>query len=144
MPVHHNLALIHRMYEALNAQDLDAHDKYWTHDMIWHGPPGWGEIHGVDAFKYELLAPFYRAFPDYHAKNDVELADGDWVAATGYLTCTHQGEWLGLPATGRLVHMRFSDFWLVRDGLLAENFVMVDLVDVMKQLGTDLLGSIGR
>ena len=103
MPVHHNLALIHRMYEALNAQDLDAHDKYWTHDMIWHGPPGWGEIHGVDAFKYELLAPFYRAFPDYHAKNDVELADGDWVAATGYLTCTHQGEWLGLPATGRLV-----------------------------------------
>jgi len=28
------------MYKALNKQDLDAHDDYWTKDMIWHGPPG--------------------------------------------------------------------------------------------------------
>jgi predicted ester cyclase len=142
MSTQHNLELVRRMYEALNAQDLDAHDKYWTKDMIWHGPPGFGDIHGLDGFKYQVLKPFYAAFPDYYAKNDIELADGDWVAATGYLTGTHRGEWMGLPATGRPMRMRFSDFWLVRNGLLSENFVMVDTVDVMKQLGVDLMKAI--
>ena len=137
-----NLELVRNMYEALNAQDLAAHDKYWTKDMIWHGPPGFGDIHGLEGFKYDVLVPFYKAFPDYYAKNDIELADGDWVSATGYLTGTHRGEWMGLPATGRPMRMRFSDFWLVRDGLLSENFVMVDTIDVMKQLGFDLMKSI--
>ena len=143
MSTKHNLELVRNMYEALNAQDLDAHDRYWTKDMIWHGPPGFGDIHGLEGFKYQVLKPFYQAFPDYYAKNDVELADGDWVAATGYLSGTHRGEWMGLPATGRPMRMRFSDFWLVRDGLLSENFVMVDTIDVMKQLGVDLMKAIG-
>ena len=40
MSVQHNLELVQGMYEALNSQDLDAHDRYWHQDMIWHGPPG--------------------------------------------------------------------------------------------------------
>ena len=38
--------------------------------------------------------------------------------------------------------MRFSDFWLVRDGKLAENWVMVDHIDVFHQLGLDLMARI--
>jgi len=143
MSAKENLELVHRMYEALNAQDLEAHEKYWTKDMIWHGPAGMGDFHGLDAFKYELLRPFYKAFPDYHAKNDIEVANEDWVSATGFVTATHRGEWLGLPATGKRMRMRFSDFWLVRNGRLVENWVMIDEIDVMRQLGVDLLKKIG-
>ena len=142
MSAAHNLNLVRRMYEALNAQDLDAHDAYWTQDMIWHGPPGFGDIHGLKSFKYEVLQPFYTAFPDYHAKNDIEFADEDWVAATGFLTGTQRGAWMGLPATNKPMRMRFSDFWRVRDGKLSENWVMVDHVEVFKQLGVDLMSSI--
>jgi predicted ester cyclase len=134
-----NLKLVQDMYEALNAQDLDAHDKYWHEDMIWHGPPGFGDIHGLDGFKYEVLTPFYKAFPDYHAVNDIEVADDNWVSATGFLSGTHRGEWMGLAPTGRPMRMRFSDFWLVRDGKLAENWVMVDTIDVFRQLGVELM-----
>ena len=101
-----------------------------------------GTFHGVDAFKYKLMKPFYAAFPDYYAKNDIEVADENMVSATGFLTCTHRGEWLGLPPTGKPVRMRFSDFWLVRDGRLAENWVMIDHLDVMRQLGVDLLRNV--
>lgn len=142
MSAAHNLELVRRMYDALNAQDLDAHHRYWTDDMIWHGPPGFGDIHGIDGFKYEVLKPFYAAFPDYHAHNDIEFADDTWVAATGFLTGTHRGPWMGLAPTGKPMRMRFSDFWRVRDGKLSENWVMVDHLDVFKQLGVDLLDKV--
>ena len=134
-----NLRLVRDMYAALNAQDLDAHDAYWHEDMIWHGPPGFGDVHGLAAFKSDVMVPFYTAFPDYCAKNDIEFADETWVAATGYLTGTHLGPYLGYPATGRKMRMRFSDFWLVKDGKLAENWVMVDHITVFRQLGLDLM-----
>jgi steroid delta-isomerase-like uncharacterized protein len=144
MSVEHNLSLVRRMYEALNRQDLAAHSEFWHEDMIWHGPPGFGSIHGIDGFRYEVLQPFYTAFPDYHAKNDIEVADEDWVAATGFVTGTQRGEWMGLAPTNKPMRMRFSDFWSVRDGKLYENYVMVDHVDVMRQLGVDLMPSAGH
>jgi len=138
----HNLELVHRMYDALNSQDLEAHYKYWHHDMVWHGPPGFGDIHGVTSFIEEVMKPFYTAFPDYHAKNDIEVSDDNFVAATGYLTGHHRGEWLGFAPTGRFMRMRFSDFWSIKDGKLHENWVMVDHVDVARQLGVDLMANI--
>lgn len=139
MSAEQNLELLHRMVVALNAQDIEAHDEFWSKDMIWHGPPSFGDIHGLEAFKNDVLRPFYAAFPDFHGSIDIELAQGDWIAATGFVTGTHQGEWLGIPPTGKPVKMRYSDFWLFKDGRLVENWVMVDDVDVMRQLGVDPL-----
>jgi predicted ester cyclase len=139
MSAKRNLELVHRMYDALNRQDIDAHDEFWHRDMIWHGPSGFDAIHGLDGFKNLVLRPFYAAFPDYHAKNDIEMADDNWVSATGYVTAHQRGEWMGLPPTGKFMRMRFSDFWSVENGKLKENWVLIDHVDVMKQLGVDLL-----
>jgi predicted ester cyclase len=130
------------MYDALNRQDLEAHYEFWHEDMIWHGPPGFGDIHGIKGFQDEVLKPFYKAFPDYFAKNDIEVADANMVSATGFVTAHQRGEWLGFAPTGRFMRMRFSDFWSVKDGKLHENWVMVDHVDVMKQLGLDLMAGI--
>ncbi|WP_420641508.1 ester cyclase [Candidatus Leptofilum sp.] len=134
MSTKENLNLIQRMYEALNAQDLDAHHKYWTEDMIWRGPPGFGDIHGVDGFKNEVLKPFYATFPDYYVRDEIQIASGNWLAATGILTGTPQDDWLGVPPTGKPIVMRYSDFWRVENGKLAENWVMVDNLGVMLQL----------
>lgn len=142
MSARRNLDLVHRMYDALNRQDLDAHHEFWREDMIWHGPPGFGDIHGIKGFQDEVLKPFYKAFPDYHAKNDIEVADDNWVSATGFVTAHQRGEWMGLAPTGKFMRMRFSDFWSFKDGKLHENWVMVDHVDVLRQLGLDLLGNI--
>ncbi len=139
MSAEQNRQLLDRMVVALNAHDIDAHDDFWTKDMIWHGPPGFGDIHGLDGFKNEVLRPFYAAFPDYHVKNDIEVADENWIAATGFLTATHQGEWLGIAATGKPVKMRYSDFWLVKGDRLSENWVMVDHIEVLRQLGIEPL-----
>ena len=130
-----NKKLVEDMYVALNTKNLDAHDKYWHQDMIWHGPPGFGSIHGLENFKEKVMKPFYNAFPDYYVENDIVVADENWVSATGYLTGTHSGMYLDIQATGKPIKMQFSDFWLIKDGKFSENFVMVDNYSVLQQMG---------
>ncbi len=139
MSAEQNIDLVLRMYEGLNAMDPELQDEFWHEDMIWHGSPGFGDIHGRDNFKYKVLLPFWTAFPDYHVKDDIQVANESWVAATGYLTGTHKGEFMGIPATGRPVRMLYSDFWLIKDGKLAENWVMIDDLGVLNQLGVESL-----
>ena len=130
-----NKKLVEDMYIALNTQNLDALDKYWHDDMVWHGPPDFfGDIIGLKNFKEKVMKPFYKAFPDYFVKNDIVCADETWVSATGFLTATHQGKYLDVEPTGNKIKFRFFDFWKVEDGKLLENFVMVDNFSFLKQL----------
>lgn len=144
MSAEKNIELICKMYEALNRHDAEAQDEFWHEDMIWHGPPGFGDIHGRDNFKYKVLKPFWSAFPDYYVKDDIQVANDDWASATGFLTGTHQGEFIGIPPTGKPVKMRYSDFWLVKDGKLAENWVMTDDLSVLRQIGVESLKGIDQ
>ena len=127
--------LLENMDDALNAQDLEAQHKYWHDNMVWHCPPGFGDIHGIENFKYKVLKPFYEAFPDYHVKNDIVVAEGEWISATGFLTGTHSGTYLGVEATGKSIKMQFSDFWTIKDGKFLDNYVMVDNHGVFEQMG---------
>ena len=135
MNIDESKKLLEDMYEALNAQDLEAHHKYWHDDMVWHGPPGFGDIHGIENFKYKVLKPFYDAFPDYHVKNDIVVAEGDWISATGFLTGTHSGTYLGVKPTGKSIKMQFSDFWSIKNGKFLDNYVMCDNHGVFEQMG---------
>ena len=134
-----NLELLHAMIDVLVApeQNLEAQKEFWAEDMIWHGPPDFGDIHTLEGFLQEDLSVFYQAFPDFDDDFEIVFADENWVAGTGYVTGTHQGDWLGIPATGKPIKMRYSDFWLIRDGKLAENWVMIDHVGVLEQMGVD-------
>ncbi len=46
--------------------------------------------------------------------------------------------WLGLPPIGKQVSLRSLDFWRLENGLIRENWVLVDLLDMYAQLGVDV------
>jgi predicted ester cyclase len=73
-----------------------------------------------------------------------EFANDNWMAATGIVTGTHMGEYLGLKPTGKKIWMRFSGFWSIKDGKLGGNWAMIDNIDFSKQLGIDLLAMVLR
>ena len=54
-----------------------------------------------------------------------------------YQSISHGG-WLGIAPTGKKIEMRSLDFWRIEDGLIRENWVMVDLLDAYRQLGVDV------
>ena len=50
------------------------------------------------------------------------------------------GGWLGLGATGRPITMRVMDFYRADGGLIRENWVPIDILDVLLQVDVDVLG----
>ena len=83
--------------------------------------------------------------PD-RGKNAADLishffADSDYVAVTGWpnmrQSLTESG-WLGIAPNGKRISLRSLDFWRMENGLIRENWVLVDLLDVYAQIGVDV------
>lgn len=136
MSAEKNKELVARMYEAIN--DHRVGSEYWAEDMVWRGPAGIGTKQGLEQYRAEHQRPFLHAFPDKHATDDILIAEGKYVAATGYQHVTHEGDWLGIRASGKRVRIRYMDFWRVEDDKLVENWVLIDILDFLGQLGYDV------
>jgi predicted ester cyclase len=120
-------------------------ERYWHSKLMWYGPAGIGTARGVDGFRHHHQIPFLRAMPDrgLHPEGLKHhfFAEGAYVGVTGWpnmgQTLTGDG-WLGLPPTGQKITLRSLDFWRIEAGLIRENWVLVDLLDVYHQLGVDV------
>ena len=79
----------------------------------------------------------YRAaFPNLRMEPEDILASGDKVVARVRATGTHEGELIGMPATGRSVDVQLIDIMRFdEDGLVAEHWGVVDVLAMMQQLG---------
>lgn len=101
------------------------------------------QLHGVDAIVERHLAPMKRAMPDLERRDDIfmggHFADHDWVCATGYYYGSFEQPWLGLPPSDNWLHVRFGEFYKLRDGRIIDAYVMLDLIDVFRQLGCNPL-----
>jgi steroid delta-isomerase-like uncharacterized protein len=89
---------------------------------------------GAQALK-EVFARLHRAFPDLHISVEDLIEEGDKVVGRHTVTGTHQGEYMGLPPTGKSV--TYHEIFIVRfvNGLIAETWGVVDVFSQMKQLG---------
>jgi predicted ester cyclase len=63
------------------------------------------------------------------------MADGDLEAARVIVTGTHEGELMGIGATGRTVEFESVDIIRVEDGKVAEHWGVTDTMSLMQQLG---------
>jgi len=116
-------------------------ERYWTATMGWYGPSGIGATRGVAGFQANHQRPFLSAFPDRVGGNHkARFGDGMFVVSTGWpsVTATFAGEWLGCPPSRERITMRVMDVWRRQGDLLAENWVFIDIPDVMAQAGVDL------
>ena len=69
------------------------------------------------------------------------FAEGDYVGFTAWpgMKMTISGDgWLGIAPSNQKITMRSLDFWRCNEGLIHENWVLVDLLDVYSQLGVDV------
>lgn len=119
-------------------------ERYWHPRFCWYGPAGIGAMRGVDGFRRWHQIPFLKAMPDRRGavtKAHTFFAEGHYVGTTGWpnMEMTVSGDgWLGIAPAGKPITMRSLDFWRCENGLLRENWVLVDLLHVYHQLGVDV------
>ena len=123
-----------QFYERVNAGDVDGFSTLLADDLIEHekieGLPQTKE--GVIQFFTMMLA----AFPDVRmdAEDIIESDDTAWARIR--ITGTNEGEFMGMPATGKPVDFQAVD--IVRfndDGAAAEHWGVTDSMTMMQQLG---------
>lgn len=132
-----NVALLHRWFEEVwNKGNADAIDEMLAPQTIAHGMgPNGTDLHGIEGFK-AAQALFRGAFPDLHITVKTVVAEGDKVAAHFVCKATHQGDNLGVPATGKSV--LFSGMTIARyhEGRIVEGWNVIDLLSALQQAGS--------
>jgi steroid delta-isomerase-like uncharacterized protein len=132
-----NKTTFRRFHDATNSGDAEFISK--TIDEIVEPKvlirtPLPVEATGAQALK-EVFARLHRAFPDLHVTVEDLIAEGDKVAGRNSVAGTHQGEYMGLPPTGKSV--TYNEIFVFRfaGGRIAETWGVVDVFSQMKQLG---------
>jgi predicted ester cyclase len=119
--------------------------RFWHPRMTWYGPSGIGTGRGIEGFRNWHQIPFLNAMPDRgQYVDEIEyhfFGDRNYAAVTGWpdmvQSITHDG-WLGIAPSGRKITMRSLDFWRLENGLIRENWVLVDLLHMYDQNDVDV------
>lgn len=74
-------------------------------------------------------------FPDAQFTIDDEIAEGDKVVNHWTFCGTHQGEFAGIPSTGKAVTMTGMGIVRIADGKVAEIWDEFDALGLLRQLG---------
>ncbi len=133
-------------YNVPDREDLIAGpDKpFWHPRMMWYGPAGIGTCRGVESYVDEHQHPFRIAFPQRTGMNHyMRFGDGPFSATGGWpsVRAVHTGDgFMSVGPTGRNIDMRVMDFYHHHEGLIRENWVPIDLIDVLRQMGVDVFG----
>ena len=66
------------------------------------------------------------------------IAEGDRVAVRFRFEGTHQGDFMGIPATGKKISYAGVQMLTIVDGVCRENWALDDNLSFMTQLGMQL------
>ena len=128
-----NKAIVRRIIdEVLSAGNLELVDELFAPDHVTLSlPPEMRE--GIDGMK-KFFHYFRQAFPDGQHTIHSQIAEGDQVATRVTASGTHQGLFLGIPATGRQVQMDGVVFTRFSEGKVSESWAIYDDLATLKQL----------
>ena len=133
MPTEENKAVVRRMFEAYNKHDLAALEDLCAPDYVWHGPAGFGDM-DLAAMK-QVMPTWFAALPDLHWTVEDLIAEGDKVVSRYTCRGTHQGEFMGIPPTGKTVTVTAIIISRVAGGKCVEDWEEADMLGLFQQLG---------
>jgi predicted ester cyclase len=116
-----NKVMVHRMVEAINANDMDVMDHLFVPKL-------------ASPTKRSFMA-FRAAFPDWRMEIAELVAEGNTVVGRFRCSGTNQGEFKGVPPTGNRMEVDEVYFLRVEDGKFVYFWGLEDDLARMRQLG---------
>lgn len=130
------------------ARLIDELASLYADDISWHGPHPINSLDTCTAVIDAFWHPLLKSFPDLHRRAYVFLGgvyDGEtekgehWVCGHGEMIATFAQDFLGIPASGQTVRIRFGEFNRFKDGKIVEVYTLFDFVSLMSQVGIEVL-----
>lgn len=116
-----NKAMVRRMVEAINANDMDVMDELFAPKL-------------ARPTKRSFIA-FRAAFPDWRMEIVELVAEGNTVVGRFRCSGTNQGEFKGVPPTGKRMEVDEVYFLRVEDGKFVHFWGLEDDRTRLRQLG---------
>ncbi|GIK42685.1 MAG: hypothetical protein BroJett011_65180 [Chloroflexota bacterium] len=114
-------------------EDLSKLDEFLAADFVSHNtPPGLDP--GIEGVK-QMVSIFQNAFPDMAGAVEDVVAEGNKVAVRFSGTGTHQGEFFGIPPTGKPIRTTGINIFRLEAGKIVEHWNNADDLGVLQQLG---------
>jgi steroid delta-isomerase-like uncharacterized protein len=133
-----NKARFRRIEDAVNTGDVEVIsktiDELVAPDVLIHMPLAVEAPRPHEAFR-QLWAMLLRGLPDLHLTIEDLVEEGDKVVMRASVTGTHQGEYMGVQATGKSIKYNEIFIWRLVGGRITEMWGVVDVFSQMKQLG---------
>ncbi|HEY6532094.1 MAG TPA: ester cyclase [Acidimicrobiales bacterium] len=127
-------ATMRAAYERINEGDLEGFGALLAENFVEHE-----DLPGLSPTKEGTLE-FFRgllaSFPDTRMDVEDVIISGDKGVARVTFKGTHQGEFMGLPASGTSVEMAIIDIMRFDSaGLACEHWGLADMLSMLQQLG---------
>jgi len=130
---HHKTKVRRLIDEAQSGGRLEVVDELLAEDFVDHTPfPG---IPPTREGVKMLFAGLRAAFPDLHVTISEQIAEDHRVATRKTFRGTHQGDFLGVPASGRPVEFEVIDILTFESERISEHRVVLDQLGLLRQLG---------
>jgi len=123
------LQILYSAYlQACNAHDLAKMTTFYAADITVNDTPM--DPKAVAA----QFEPVIAAFPDWHWHVRHVWTSGDTIALHFTVTGTHQGTFMGVPPTGRRIHISEFTVYQVRAGQFSAVWDLADMAAALDQI----------
>lgn len=132
-----NIELVQRFIGELNSQNPEIYMEICAPEYRWYFPSINPEPLSREQ-EMEFVQGVWVAFPDMSWTIDDIFAGHDRVFVQLTARGTHNGEWMGVAATGRSIEASLVLAFRVEDGRIVESKEEGDILGMMQQLGMEL------
>ncbi|HMA34126.1 MAG TPA: ester cyclase [Chloroflexia bacterium] len=134
MSVEANKAIVRRfLEEAWNQKNPAVADELLAPTYVYRSSESAAVLGPAES--KQLIGLFATAFPDAAATIEGIVAEADQVAVRWTIHATHQGDFGGLPPTGKRVVMVGMEFFRLEGGQIVERWSNSDTLGLLQQLG---------
>src|SRR4051812_17915313 len=127
-----HLPKLHRFTEFINSGDTNIGQEVISDSAVFHVPFGGEPLKGLDGY-LQILGMMRGAFPDIHWTLQETVCEGDKIVARFETRGTHQGPFLGFPASGNAICMTAINIYRFMDDKIVEERGQPDLFGLMVQ-----------
>ena len=140
MSLEENKELVRQLYRAMDAADYATLETLIASDMVNHDPGLPPLPPGPEGYK-QVVSMLHTGFPDGKFEVQDMIAEGDLVVSRWIYNGTHEGEFAGVPATGKKVSVTGTVIQRIENGKSAEHWAIWDVLGMLTQMGAIPVGS---